>query len=87
MIATEEGLVDYWARITSAGDFLGPPPSYTSIREPLKRLCHRLIAFTIFGRVMDTVSWVAEDPPRKLVGAAGRGAEIDLEGLQDAPMG
>ncbi|GKA69594.1 hypothetical protein Tco_0775658 [Tanacetum coccineum] len=31
-------------------DLLGPPPSYTSIREPLRRLCHRLIAFTISSR-------------------------------------
>ncbi|GJX53123.1 hypothetical protein Tco_0281492 [Tanacetum coccineum] len=26
-------------------DFLGPPLSYTLIEEPLRRLCHRLIAF------------------------------------------
>ncbi|GJU52272.1 hypothetical protein Tco_1225986 [Tanacetum coccineum] len=25
-------------------------PSYTLIREPLRRLCHQLIAFTIFGK-------------------------------------
>ncbi|GKF67776.1 hypothetical protein Tco_0197455, partial [Tanacetum coccineum] len=25
-------------------------PSYTTIKEPLRRLCHRLIAFTIAGR-------------------------------------
>ncbi|GKD62908.1 hypothetical protein Tco_1305016, partial [Tanacetum coccineum] len=31
-------------------DLLGPPPSYTSIREPLRRLCHRLIAFTVSSR-------------------------------------
>ncbi|GKG17816.1 hypothetical protein Tco_0372114, partial [Tanacetum coccineum] len=36
-IATKAYLVDYWARIASDCDFLGPPPSY----EPLRRLCHR----------------------------------------------
>ncbi|GKF47658.1 hypothetical protein Tco_0137460 [Tanacetum coccineum] len=44
-------LVNYWARIASDGDFLGPPPSYTLIREPLRRLCHHLIAFTIQAKV------------------------------------
>ncbi|GKC88497.1 hypothetical protein Tco_1149146 [Tanacetum coccineum] len=48
---------------------------------------HMLGGHFIAQLLMDTVSWVAEDPPRKQVGAAGRGAEIDLEGLQDAPMG
>ncbi|GJS11362.1 hypothetical protein Tco_0368158 [Tanacetum coccineum] len=32
------------------GDFLGPIPSDTSIRDPLRRLCHMLIVFSIFGR-------------------------------------
>ncbi|GJZ26224.1 hypothetical protein Tco_0570477 [Tanacetum coccineum] len=36
--------------IASDGDFLGVVPSYTSIWDPLRRLCHRLIAFSIFGR-------------------------------------
>nr|GEX39382.1 hypothetical protein [Tanacetum cinerariifolium] len=36
--------------IASDGDFLGPISSYTSIRDPLRRLCHQLIAFNIFGR-------------------------------------
>ncbi|GJU96620.1 hypothetical protein Tco_1321376 [Tanacetum coccineum] len=33
-----------------AGDFLGTPPSYTLIRDPMLRLCHRLIACSITGR-------------------------------------
>ncbi|GKD87633.1 hypothetical protein Tco_1358787 [Tanacetum coccineum] len=37
-------------RISSTGDFLGITSSYTSIRDPLLRLCHRLIACSIGGR-------------------------------------
>ncbi|GJT66016.1 hypothetical protein Tco_1017496 [Tanacetum coccineum] len=36
--------------ISSAGDFLGIAPSYTSIRDPILRLCHKLIAYSIDGR-------------------------------------
>ncbi|GJV46298.1 putative reverse transcriptase domain-containing protein, partial [Tanacetum coccineum] len=36
--------------ISSIGDFLTMVPSYTAIRELLRRLCHCLIAFTISGR-------------------------------------
>ncbi|GKC24011.1 hypothetical protein Tco_1026161 [Tanacetum coccineum] len=36
--------------ISSFGDFLTTVPSYTQIKEPLRRMCHRLIAFTIAGR-------------------------------------
>ncbi|GKF15534.1 hypothetical protein Tco_0056996, partial [Tanacetum coccineum] len=38
----------YWREISSAGDFLGTAPSYTSIRDPMLR--HRLIACTISRR-------------------------------------
>ncbi|GKD28230.1 hypothetical protein Tco_1239008, partial [Tanacetum coccineum] len=41
----------YWVGISSAGDFLGTPPSYTLIRDPMLRLCHRLIACSIVGRI------------------------------------
>ncbi|GJW22973.1 hypothetical protein Tco_0033595 [Tanacetum coccineum] len=41
---------DYWMGISSAGDFLGTTPSYTVIRDPILRLCHRLIACSIAGR-------------------------------------
>ncbi|GKC85691.1 hypothetical protein Tco_1141408 [Tanacetum coccineum] len=48
---TDKGdLSDYWARIYSDGDFLRVVPTYTSIRDPLRRLCHRLIAVSISGR-------------------------------------
>nr|GEY42596.1 hypothetical protein [Tanacetum cinerariifolium] len=40
----------YWIGISSAGNFLGTPPSYTLIKDPMLRLCHRLIACNIAGR-------------------------------------
>nr|GEX10265.1 hypothetical protein [Tanacetum cinerariifolium] len=40
----------FLTEISSAGDFMTTFPSYTTIREPLKRLCHCLIAFTIVRR-------------------------------------
>nr|GEW92747.1 hypothetical protein [Tanacetum cinerariifolium] len=49
-IATKAVLSDYWSRIAFYCDFLGVVPSYTSIWDPLRRLCHRLIAFNIFKR-------------------------------------
>ncbi|GJW58844.1 hypothetical protein Tco_0105575 [Tanacetum coccineum] len=36
--------------ISSAGDFLGTTSSYTSIRDPILRLCHSLIACSIVRR-------------------------------------
>ncbi|GJZ20232.1 hypothetical protein Tco_0556822 [Tanacetum coccineum] len=36
--------------ISFAGDFLSTAPSYTAIRDPILRLCHRLITFSIAGR-------------------------------------
>ncbi|GKE75642.1 hypothetical protein Tco_1537683, partial [Tanacetum coccineum] len=39
-----------WRRIAFDGDFLGLVPSYTSIRDLLRKLCHRLITFSIFRR-------------------------------------
>ncbi|GJU00241.1 hypothetical protein Tco_1110579 [Tanacetum coccineum] len=43
-------LRDYWIGISSAGDFLGTAPSYTAIRDPILRLCHRMITCSIAGR-------------------------------------
>ncbi|GJZ30409.1 hypothetical protein Tco_0575456 [Tanacetum coccineum] len=43
-------LRDYWIGISSTRDFLGTNPSYTAIRDPILRLYHRLIAFSIVGR-------------------------------------
>ncbi|GJR34802.1 hypothetical protein Tco_1210486, partial [Tanacetum coccineum] len=40
----------YWVEISSAMDFLRGTPSHTYIRDPVRRLCHRLISYNIFGR-------------------------------------
>ncbi|GJW12063.1 hypothetical protein Tco_1577890 [Tanacetum coccineum] len=49
-IADKGDLSAHWIEISSDGDFLSTFPSYTSIRDPLRRLCHKLIAFSIAGR-------------------------------------
>ncbi|GKD27731.1 hypothetical protein Tco_1233945 [Tanacetum coccineum] len=36
--------------MAEAGDFLGPAPSYVLIRDIVRRLCHRMIAYSISGR-------------------------------------
>nr|GEV34087.1 ribonuclease H-like domain-containing protein [Tanacetum cinerariifolium] len=48
--ATKADLRDYWTEISYTSDFLTRVPSYTAIRDPLRRLCHRLIAFNIPGK-------------------------------------
>nr|GEW71843.1 hypothetical protein [Tanacetum cinerariifolium] len=48
--ATKADLRDYWTEISSTSDFMTGVPSYTAIRDPLRRLCHCLIAFNISGR-------------------------------------
>ncbi|GKA81997.1 hypothetical protein Tco_0788745 [Tanacetum coccineum] len=50
MIPGKGDLHDYWRDISTDGDFLGPPPSYTLIRDPVLRLCHRMMAHSIAGR-------------------------------------
>ncbi|GJZ99721.1 hypothetical protein Tco_0672272 [Tanacetum coccineum] len=50
MILEKGDLHDYWRDISTDGDFLGPPPSYTLIRDPVPRLCHRMMAHSIVGR-------------------------------------
>ncbi|GJU91062.1 hypothetical protein Tco_1303485 [Tanacetum coccineum] len=49
-ISDKGDLSAYWRGISSEGDFLGVPPSYTHIRDPILRICHRLIACSIVGR-------------------------------------
>ncbi|GJV10196.1 hypothetical protein Tco_1351737 [Tanacetum coccineum] len=49
-IVDKGDLSAYWIMISFDGDFLGAVPSYTLIRDPLMRLCHRLITFSIAGR-------------------------------------
>ncbi|GJZ06369.1 hypothetical protein Tco_0540162 [Tanacetum coccineum] len=50
MIPGKGDLHDYWRSISTDGDFLGPSPSYTLIRDPVLRLCHRMMAHSIAGR-------------------------------------
>ncbi|GJS13663.1 hypothetical protein Tco_0408135 [Tanacetum coccineum] len=35
--------------MAEAGDFLEPAPSYVLIQDPVRRLCHRMIAYSISG--------------------------------------
>ncbi|GJU03370.1 reverse transcriptase domain-containing protein [Tanacetum coccineum] len=53
VIPNKGDLRDYWIEISSDGDFLGPAPSYVYIRDPVRRLCHRMIACNMLrgGRV------------------------------------
>ncbi|GJX64537.1 hypothetical protein Tco_0298880 [Tanacetum coccineum] len=43
-------LIDYWVKISFGKDILRGAPSYTYIRDPVRRLCHRLISYNISGR-------------------------------------
>ncbi|GJW40569.1 hypothetical protein Tco_0066414 [Tanacetum coccineum] len=43
MIPGKGDLGDYWRDISTDGDFLGPPHSYTLIRDSVLRLCHRMM--------------------------------------------
>ncbi|GJR15610.1 hypothetical protein Tco_0798262 [Tanacetum coccineum] len=47
-------------------DFLGTTPSYTSIRDPILRLCYRLIMCSIAGRSQaPEKAWVPAGPARQ----------------------
>ncbi|GJV45930.1 hypothetical protein Tco_1430466 [Tanacetum coccineum] len=50
LIPDKGDLSDYWMEISSDRDFLGPALSYVLIRDPVRRLCHRVIAYSISGR-------------------------------------
>ncbi|GJX65033.1 hypothetical protein Tco_0299376 [Tanacetum coccineum] len=50
MILGKGDLHGYWRGIYTDGDFLGPPPSYTLIRDLMLRLCHRMMEHSIAGR-------------------------------------
>nr|GEY89322.1 hypothetical protein [Tanacetum cinerariifolium] len=49
-ISDKGDLSAYWRDISFEEGFLGTPPSYTLIRGPMLRLCHRLIACSVAGR-------------------------------------
>nr|GEW57105.1 aldehyde dehydrogenase family 3 member F1-like [Tanacetum cinerariifolium] len=82
-------------RISSTGDLLGTTLYYTSIRDPMLRLCHRLIACNIARRSQapekiceeldDTWVWVAPGPERQPDAAAG--APEVVEGALDVDEG
>ncbi|GJY38594.1 hypothetical protein Tco_0424958 [Tanacetum coccineum] len=50
MIHDKGDLSDYWVEISFGRDFLRGAPSYTYIRDPLRRLCHMLISYIISKR-------------------------------------
>ncbi|GKB61246.1 hypothetical protein Tco_0917432 [Tanacetum coccineum] len=50
LILDKGDLSDYWVEISSGGDFLRGAPSYTYFRDPVRRLCHRLISYSISER-------------------------------------
>ncbi|GKC51133.1 hypothetical protein Tco_1073878 [Tanacetum coccineum] len=50
VIPDKGDLSDYWVEISFRMDFLRDAPSYTYIRDPVWRLCHRLISYIISGR-------------------------------------
>ncbi|GJV97604.1 hypothetical protein Tco_1549181 [Tanacetum coccineum] len=70
VIPDKGDLSDYWVEISSSKDFLRGAPSYTYIRDPVRRLCHMLISYNISGR---------GQAPKKKVVAAGA-----LEAVEDA---
>ncbi|GJT75653.1 hypothetical protein Tco_1042378 [Tanacetum coccineum] len=50
VILDKGDLRDYWMEISFDKDFLGPAPSYVFIQDPVRRLCHKMIACNISGR-------------------------------------
>ncbi|GJT03416.1 hypothetical protein Tco_0824585 [Tanacetum coccineum] len=50
LILDKGDLSDYWVEISSGSDILRGAPSYTYIRDPVRRLCHRLISYSISER-------------------------------------
>ncbi|GKC93615.1 hypothetical protein Tco_1159057 [Tanacetum coccineum] len=50
IVASKGDLRGYWEEISSSGDLLTTVPSYLLIKDPLRRLCHRLITHTIARR-------------------------------------
>ncbi|GJU30836.1 hypothetical protein Tco_1174425 [Tanacetum coccineum] len=50
VILNKEDLRDYWIEISSDKDFLGSAPSYVHIKDPVRRLCHKMITCSISGR-------------------------------------
>ncbi|GJQ91023.1 hypothetical protein Tco_0002162 [Tanacetum coccineum] len=49
LIPAKGDLSDYWVEISSGREFLRSALSYTYIIDPVRRLCHRLISYSISG--------------------------------------
>ncbi|GJR06722.1 hypothetical protein Tco_0529706 [Tanacetum coccineum] len=72
VIPDKGDLRDYWMEISSDRDFLGLAPSYVFIRDPMRRLCHRIIACIIYGRGQaPEKAWVAPGPERQQAATVG----------------
>ncbi|GJZ66220.1 hypothetical protein Tco_0622916, partial [Tanacetum coccineum] len=50
LIPDKRDLSDYWVKISSGIDFLRGAPLYTYIIDPVRRLCHILISYSISRR-------------------------------------
>ncbi|GKF09346.1 hypothetical protein Tco_0043570 [Tanacetum coccineum] len=61
MIPGKGDLHDYCKDILTDGDLLGPPPSYTLIRDPVLRLCHRMMAHSIARRSQEPKKVIVAD--------------------------
>ncbi|GJV24878.1 retrovirus-related pol polyprotein from transposon opus [Tanacetum coccineum] len=61
VIPDKGDLSDYWVEISFGRDFLRGAPSYTYIRDPVRRLRHMLILYSISGRGQALVKVTATD--------------------------
>ncbi|GKE66511.1 hypothetical protein Tco_1520672, partial [Tanacetum coccineum] len=74
------------------GDFLSTTPSYTMIKDPILRLCHRLIACSITGRsqalkkVFEEIFFGEEAWRLDILGIVAEGAPDIDEGPQAVPV-
>nr|GEU71737.1 hypothetical protein [Tanacetum cinerariifolium] len=68
--ATTADLHDYWSWIYSDVDFLGAVPTYTLIRDPLRRLFHSVGSIEVVG-----CGWSCPDDSEIL--------EEEVQGLRD----
>ncbi|GJV02648.1 hypothetical protein Tco_1336217 [Tanacetum coccineum] len=50
LIPDKGDLRDYWIEISSDRNFMGPAPFYVLIQGPVRRLCHKMIAYSVSGR-------------------------------------
>nr|GEZ46959.1 hypothetical protein [Tanacetum cinerariifolium] len=61
LIPNNKDLRDYWIEISFDRDFLGPAPSYVYIKDPVRRLCYRMIAYSFSGRVQGAKKVIGVD--------------------------